>query len=169
MPHFHLSAQSGDDLILKRMKRRHTRADTIAFCDTVRRAAARCRLRRRSDRGLSHRNRRDVREQSQAGGRCGPAHAACLSLSARARARRPRACRNCRAIWSRNAPRVCARKARRRWARRLDAMRGTRQIVLVEKAGIGPHALFRAGMLRRPVTPRHAGHGCASPAAPAAI
>ncbi|HVZ27388.1 MAG TPA: tRNA (N(6)-L-threonylcarbamoyladenosine(37)-C(2))-methylthiotransferase MtaB, partial [Rhizomicrobium sp.] len=38
MPHFHLSAQSGDDLILKRMKRRHSRADTIAFCDRVRRA-----------------------------------------------------------------------------------------------------------------------------------
>jgi threonylcarbamoyladenosine tRNA methylthiotransferase MtaB len=38
MPHFHLSAQSGDDMILKRMKRRHARADTIEFCDTVRRA-----------------------------------------------------------------------------------------------------------------------------------
>src|SRR5471032_1627607 len=38
MPHFHLSAQSGDDMILKRMKRRHTRADTIAFCDAVRRS-----------------------------------------------------------------------------------------------------------------------------------
>ena len=37
MPHFHLSVQSGDDMILKRMKRRHGRADTIAFCDTVRR------------------------------------------------------------------------------------------------------------------------------------
>jgi threonylcarbamoyladenosine tRNA methylthiotransferase MtaB len=37
MPHFHLSAQSGDDMILKRMKRRHGRADTIAFCDEVRR------------------------------------------------------------------------------------------------------------------------------------
>ncbi len=37
MPHFHLSAQSGDDMILKRMKRRHARADTIAFCDAVRR------------------------------------------------------------------------------------------------------------------------------------
>jgi threonylcarbamoyladenosine tRNA methylthiotransferase MtaB len=38
MPHFHLSAQSGDDMILKRMKRRHTRADTLRFCDTVRRS-----------------------------------------------------------------------------------------------------------------------------------
>jgi threonylcarbamoyladenosine tRNA methylthiotransferase MtaB len=38
MPHFHLSVQSGDDMILKRMKRRHSRADTIKFCDQVRRA-----------------------------------------------------------------------------------------------------------------------------------
>ena len=37
MPHFHLSLQSGDDLILKRMKRRHTRADAISFCERVRR------------------------------------------------------------------------------------------------------------------------------------
>jgi len=37
MPHFHLSAQSGDDLILKRMKRRHSRRATIAFCEQVRR------------------------------------------------------------------------------------------------------------------------------------
>ena len=36
MPHFHLSAQSGDDMILKRMKRRHSRADTIRFCADVR-------------------------------------------------------------------------------------------------------------------------------------
>jgi threonylcarbamoyladenosine tRNA methylthiotransferase MtaB len=37
MPHLHLSLQSGDDLILKRMKRRHARADAIAFCQKVRR------------------------------------------------------------------------------------------------------------------------------------
>ncbi len=37
MPHLHLSLQAGDDLILKRMKRRHTRADAIAFCAQVRR------------------------------------------------------------------------------------------------------------------------------------
>jgi threonylcarbamoyladenosine tRNA methylthiotransferase MtaB len=36
MPHLHLSLQAGDDLILKRMKRRHLRADAIAFCDRVR-------------------------------------------------------------------------------------------------------------------------------------
>jgi threonylcarbamoyladenosine tRNA methylthiotransferase MtaB len=37
MPHLHLSLQSGDDLILKRMKRRHSRADAVDFCAQVRR------------------------------------------------------------------------------------------------------------------------------------
>ena len=37
MPHLHLSLQAGDDLILKRMKRRHLRADAIAFCAQMRR------------------------------------------------------------------------------------------------------------------------------------
>ncbi|HAJ44986.1 MAG TPA: tRNA (N(6)-L-threonylcarbamoyladenosine(37)-C(2))-methylthiotransferase MtaB [Alphaproteobacteria bacterium] len=36
MPHIHLSLQAGDDMILKRMKRRHTRAQAIAFCQTLR-------------------------------------------------------------------------------------------------------------------------------------
>ena len=37
MPHLHLSLQHGDDLILKRMKRRHLRDDAIAFCEESRR------------------------------------------------------------------------------------------------------------------------------------
>jgi len=37
MPHLHLSLQHGDDLILKRMKRRHLRDDAIAFCKEARR------------------------------------------------------------------------------------------------------------------------------------
>jgi threonylcarbamoyladenosine tRNA methylthiotransferase MtaB len=36
MPHLHLSLQAGDDLILKRMKRRHLRDDAIQFCERVR-------------------------------------------------------------------------------------------------------------------------------------
>ena len=35
MPHIHLSLQSGDNLILKRMKRRHAREDSIAFCQEL--------------------------------------------------------------------------------------------------------------------------------------
>lgn len=37
MPHLHLSLQHGDNLILKRMKRRHAREDSIAFCEEARR------------------------------------------------------------------------------------------------------------------------------------
>ena len=37
MPHLHLSLQAGDDIILKRMKRRHSRAQAVAFCAAVRR------------------------------------------------------------------------------------------------------------------------------------
>jgi len=37
MPHLHLSLQSGDDMILKRMKRRHLRDDALAFCEAARR------------------------------------------------------------------------------------------------------------------------------------
>ena len=36
MPHLHLSLQAGDDLILKRMKRRHSRAEAIAVARRVR-------------------------------------------------------------------------------------------------------------------------------------
>jgi threonylcarbamoyladenosine tRNA methylthiotransferase MtaB len=37
MPHLHVSLQAGDDLILKRMKRRHSRRAAISFCHTLRR------------------------------------------------------------------------------------------------------------------------------------
>lgn len=37
-PHLHLSLQSGDDMILKRMKRRHSRTDALAFVEAARRA-----------------------------------------------------------------------------------------------------------------------------------
>jgi threonylcarbamoyladenosine tRNA methylthiotransferase MtaB len=37
MPHLHLSLQHGDDMILKRMKRRHLRADAVRFCEEARR------------------------------------------------------------------------------------------------------------------------------------
>jgi threonylcarbamoyladenosine tRNA methylthiotransferase MtaB len=36
MPHLHLSLQAGDDMVLKRMKRRHSRADAIEFCRRAR-------------------------------------------------------------------------------------------------------------------------------------
>jgi threonylcarbamoyladenosine tRNA methylthiotransferase MtaB len=40
LPHFHLSLQAGDDLILKRMKRRHSRADAVRTVDRIKAARA---------------------------------------------------------------------------------------------------------------------------------
>jgi threonylcarbamoyladenosine tRNA methylthiotransferase MtaB len=38
LPHFHLSLQAGDDLILKRMKRRHSRAQAVATVERLKKA-----------------------------------------------------------------------------------------------------------------------------------
>ena len=40
MPHLHLSLQAGDDLILKRMRRRHSRAQAVAMVDRLKSARA---------------------------------------------------------------------------------------------------------------------------------
>ena len=56
MPHFHLSLQAGDDMILKRMKRRHSRADAVAHGRADQGRATGRHDRRRPDRRLSHRN-----------------------------------------------------------------------------------------------------------------
>ena len=40
MPHFHLSLQAGDDMILKRMKRRHSRADAVRAVERIKAARA---------------------------------------------------------------------------------------------------------------------------------
>ncbi len=60
MPHLHLSLQAGDDLILKRMKRRHSRAQAIAFCEQLRRLRPGRRVRRRHHRRFPDRERRHV-------------------------------------------------------------------------------------------------------------
>ena len=157
MPHFHLSAQSGDDMILKRMKRRHTRADTIAFCDDGAPPAPRCRLRRRPDRGLSHRNRGDVREQPEAGGRCGASDPACLPFQpAQGHAGRAHAAAGPRR-WSRNAPPGCAPRATAALAARLRSPgRQRARRCWWKSGGIGrtpcfaPVALEGAASTRRP-------------------
>ena len=117
MPHLHLSLQAGDDLILKRMKRRHNRDDAIRFCARDARAAARDGLRRRSDRRLPDRGRGDVFALARPD-RGMRAELSSMSSPIRpARARRPRACRSFRAGSSRSGPAACARRRQRRMRR----------------------------------------------------
>ncbi len=65
MPHLHLSIQSGSDLILKRMKRRHSRAEVMALCTEPSQPPARHRVRRRFHRRLSDRNRERLRRDAR--------------------------------------------------------------------------------------------------------
>mmetsp|Transcript_5413 Transcript_5413/g.8583 ORF Transcript_5413/g.8583 Transcript_5413/m.8583 type:complete len:310 (-) Transcript_5413:1630-2559(-) len=58
MPHLHLSLQHGDDLILKRMARRHLRDDAIQFCEKAKKTATRDDFWRGHHCRIPHRNRR---------------------------------------------------------------------------------------------------------------
>ncbi len=82
MPHLHLSLQAGDDMILKRMKRRHSRAQAVDFCDAVRAARPEIvfgadlifgapRHPGGKDAGPARRRRQGPRGTAARGGRCG--------------------------------------------------------------------------------------------------
>ena len=137
MPHLHLSLQSGDDMILKRMKRRHSRARRDRVLRAGAAAAAGHRVRRRHHRGLSDRDRGDVRALAGSGRGMRSHLPACVSLFAAARARRPRGCRRCagdvikeRAKRLRAAGEAALRK-------RLAAEVGATRQVLIESATQG--------------------------------
>ena len=108
MPHLHLSLQAGDDLTLKRMKRRHARAELGELLRGDAALASRHGVRRRSDRRLPDRDRGDVRKFAVAGRRLRAHFPACVSLfGARGDARRAHAA----SAWQRDL------EARRRIAR----------------------------------------------------
>ncbi len=67
LPHLHLSLQAGDDLTLKRMKRRHLRQDFDQVLPRHQVGASRPGVRRRPDRRVSDRDRGNVREHFEAG------------------------------------------------------------------------------------------------------
>ena len=137
MPHLHLSLQSGDDMILKRMKRRHLRDDSHPLLRRGAQAAAGHRVRRRHHRRLPDRDRRDVRELARYR-RGVRAH---LSprlpvLAARGNAGGAHAAGPARAS-SRSARRGCGLPASAAYRRHLEALAGTRQSILVERDGLG--------------------------------
>ena len=85
MPHLHLSLQAGDDLILKRMKRRHSRAERDRYGAARPGIAPGGGARRRSDRRLSDRDRGDVPSQPRPDRGMRPRLCPCVSLQPAAR------------------------------------------------------------------------------------
>jgi threonylcarbamoyladenosine tRNA methylthiotransferase MtaB len=152
MPHLHLSLQSGDDLILKRMKRRHSRKDAIAFCAALRR------LRPDMVFGADIIAGFPTETESMFDGslalvdECGLTHLHVFPFSARSGTPAARMRQLPIAIVKERARRLRTRGAMA-LRRHLDAEIGAQRRVLVELRGQGRTEQFTPVKLARPVAP----------------
>jgi threonylcarbamoyladenosine tRNA methylthiotransferase MtaB len=143
MPHFHLSAQSGDDMILKRMKRRHARADTIAFCDAVRRVRPEAAFGADLIAGFPTETEAMFENSLKLVDDAGLSSLHVFPFSPRSGTPAAKMPQLPRAVVKERAGRLRARGAEALAARH-NAMRGSRQVLLVEKDGLGRTPCFSA-------------------------
>jgi threonylcarbamoyladenosine tRNA methylthiotransferase MtaB len=152
MPHLHLSLQSGDDLILKRMKRRHTRAAAIAFCDRVRKLRPDVAFGADIIAGFPTETEAMFARSLELVDECGLTQLHVFPFSPRpgtAAARMPQVDR---AIVKQRA-RVLREKGEAALTRHLDAQVGSRRLVLTERGGVGHTEQFTAVRLAAPIEP----------------
>ncbi|HEY5067266.1 MAG TPA: tRNA (N(6)-L-threonylcarbamoyladenosine(37)-C(2))-methylthiotransferase MtaB [Xanthobacteraceae bacterium] len=149
MPHLHLSLQSGDDLILKRMKRRHLRADAIAFCHAVRQLRPDTVFGADLIAGFPTESEAMFQNSLDLIGECGLTHLHVFPFSPRPgtpAARMPQVVRD--------VVKERARRLRERGAlaleRHLDAEIGAVRRVLIESQGLGRTAQFTKVKLVQP-------------------
>jgi threonylcarbamoyladenosine tRNA methylthiotransferase MtaB len=136
MPHFHLSAQSGDDMILKRMKRRHSRADTIAFCQSVRRYRPEAAFGADLIAGFPTETQAMFDNSLSLVDEAGLSQLHVFPYSPRAGTPAAKMPQLPRALVKERAARLRT-KGRTAFAARLEAMRGAQRSVLVEKCDTG--------------------------------
>ena len=136
MPHLHLSLQSGDDMILKRMKRRHLRDDSIRFCEDVRSCGPTSCSAPTSSPASRPRPKRCSRTRSSIVEECGLTHLHVFPFSPRAGTPAARMPQVRREIVKERAARLRA-AGEAAYRRHLDSLAGTRQSVLVERNGVG--------------------------------
>ncbi len=152
MPHLHLSLQAGDDLILKRMKRRHTRAQAVAFCDQVRKLRPNVAFGADIIAGFPTESEDMFARSLDLVDECGLTQLHVFPFSARPgtpAARMPQVARD-----------IVKERARRlreigdaALARHLDAQVGARRLVLTERGGVGHTEQFTSVKLAAPVAP----------------
>jgi threonylcarbamoyladenosine tRNA methylthiotransferase MtaB len=152
MPHLHLSLQSGDDLILKRMKRRHARADALAFCAQVRRLRPDVVFGADMIAGFPTETEAMAQNSLDLVDECGLTHLHVFPFSSRPgtpAARMPQV--------ARDVVKVRARRLRERGAlalaRHLDGEVGMTRRVLTESRDTGRTAQFTKVLLTRPAEP----------------
>jgi threonylcarbamoyladenosine tRNA methylthiotransferase MtaB len=152
MPHLHLSLQSGDDLILKRMKRRHTRADAVAFCDQVRKLRPDVAFGADIIAGFPTESGDMFVRSLDLVDECGLTQLHVFPFSARPgtpAARMPQVARD---VVKERARRL-REKGEAALRLHLDAQIGQRRLVLTERGGVGHTEQFACVKLAMPVAP----------------
>ncbi|MCA1407384.1 tRNA (N(6)-L-threonylcarbamoyladenosine(37)-C(2))-methylthiotransferase MtaB [Ensifer sp. IC3342] len=135
MPHLHLSLQHGDDLILKRMKRRHASADARAFCAEVRRLQPEISFGADMIAGFPTETEEMFENAVRLAEDCGIAHLHVFPYSPRPATPAARMPQLDRALVKERAARLRAKGAEL-YAAHLDRMIGSEQTILVEMNGL---------------------------------
>lgn len=135
MPHLHLSLQHGDDMILKRMKRRHSRADALAFAEQVRRLRPQISFGADMIAGFPTETEAMAENSASLADAIGIAQLHVFPYSPRPGTPAARMPQHDRRLVKERAARL-RETAERLQARHLASMVGTRQTILVEMAGM---------------------------------
>lgn len=152
MPHLHLSLQAGDDLILKRMKRRHTRSQAIAFCHQVRKLRPDVVFGADIIAGFPTETEAMFARSLDLVDECGLTQLHVFPFSPRPGTPAARMPQLDRGIVKQRA-RTLREKGEAALARHLDAQIGARRLVLTERGGVGHTEQFTAVRLAAPVAP----------------
>jgi threonylcarbamoyladenosine tRNA methylthiotransferase MtaB len=152
MPHLHLSLQAGDDLILKRMKRRHTRADAIAFCNQVRQLRPDVAFGADIIAGFPTETGDMFVRSLDLVDECGLTQLHVFPFSPRPGTPAARMPQIDRDIVKQRA-RALREKGEAALRAQLDAQVGSRRLVLTERGGVGHTEQFTAVRLAAPVAP----------------
>ena len=136
MPHLHLSLQSGDDMILKRMKRRHLRDQSIQFCQDVRKLRSDIVFGADIIAGFPTETDQMFENSIRIVEECGLTHLHVFPFSPREGTPAARMPQVRREIVKKRAARLRA-AGDVAYQRHLDALKGSRQQVLVEREGLG--------------------------------
>jgi threonylcarbamoyladenosine tRNA methylthiotransferase MtaB len=136
MPHLHLSLQSGDDMILKRMKRRHLRDHSIAFCEEVRRLRSDTVFGADIIAGFPTETEAMFENSLRIVEECGLTHLHVFPFSPREGTPAARMPQVDRSVVKERAARLRA-AGDAAHCRHLDALVGSRQRILVEREGLG--------------------------------
>jgi threonylcarbamoyladenosine tRNA methylthiotransferase MtaB len=152
MPHLHLSLQAGDDLILKRMKRRHTRSQAIAFCDQVRRLRPDVVFGADIIAGFPTETEEMFTRSLDLVEECGLTQLHVFPFSPRSGTPAARMPQLDRAVIKQRAARL-REKGEAALRAYLDAQVGHRRQVLTERGGIGRTEQFTAVRLTAPIEP----------------